>query len=154
MFIGAKVFGITVDVIFFFVGFGNVPLAMVLYALTSVPLGMSTVVSSTMLTNTIEYAEWKFGSRQEGLISSTQTLSAKIGMALSAGVIGIVLETANYVPNQVTSETQNMIHGAFTLFAAVLGVVSVVPMLFNRFTDKEHKKIVMELEERRRQAET
>ncbi len=94
VFIGAKVFGITVDVIFFFVGFGNVPLAMVLYALTS------------------------------------------------------------YVPNQVTSETQNMIHGAFTLFAAVLGVVSVVPMLFNRFTDKEHKKIVMELEERRRQAET
>ena len=154
VFIGAKVFGITVDVIFFFVGFGNVPLAMVLYALTSVPLGMSTVVSSTMMTNTIEYAEWKFGSRQEGLISSTQTLSAKIGMALSAGVIGIVLETANYVPNQVTSETQNMIHGAFTLFAAVLGVVSVVPMLFNRFTDKEHKKIVMELEERRRQAET
>ncbi len=111
-------------------------------------------MSSTMLTNTIEYAEWKFGSRQEGLISSTQTLSAKIGMALSAGVIGIVLETANYVPNQVTSETQNMIHGAFTLFAAVPGVVSVVPMLFNRFTDKEHKKIVMELEERRRQAET
>lgn len=94
VFIGAKVFGITVDVIFFFVGFGNVPLAMVLYALTS------------------------------------------------------------YVPNQVTSETQNMIHGAFTLFAAVPGVVSVVPMLFNRFTDKEHKKIVMELEERRRQAET
>ncbi len=94
VFIGAKVFGITVDVIFFFVGFGNVPLAMVLYALTS------------------------------------------------------------YVPNQVTSETQNMIHGAFTLFAAVLGVVSVVPMLFNRFTDKEHKKIVAELEERRKRAET
>ncbi len=154
VFIGAKVFGITVDVIFFFVGFGNVPLAMVLYALTSVPLGMSTVVSSTMLTNTIEYAEWKFGSRQEGLISSTQTLSAKIGMALSAGVIGIVLETANYVPNQVTSETQSMIHGAFTLFAAVLGMISIIPMLFNRFTDKEHKKIVAELEERRKRAET
>lgn len=154
VFIGAKVFGIVVDVIFFFAGFQNVPLAMVLYALTSIPLGMSTVVSSTMLTNTIEYAEWKFGNRQEGLISSTQTLTAKIGMALSAGVIGIVLETAGYVPNQVTSETQAGIHGAFTLFAAVLGMIAVVPMLFNRFTDKEHKKIVLELEARRKQAET
>lgn len=154
VFIGAKVFGITVDVVFFFVGFHNVPLAMVLYALTSIPLGISAVVASTMLTNTIEYAEWKFGNRQEGLISSTQTLSAKIGMALSAGVTGIVLEAADYVPNQVTSKTQFMIHGAFTLFAAVLGMFSIMPMLFNSFTDKEHKKIVMELEERRKQAET
>lgn len=153
IFIGAKVFGIIVDVVFFFVGFQNIPLAMILYALTSIPLGMSAVVSTTMLTNTIEYAEWKFGNRQEGLISSTQTLTAKIGMALSAGVIGIVLETAGYVPNQVTDRTQAMIHGAFTLFAAVLGLISIIPMLFNQFTDKEHAKIVKELEQRRKQTD-
>lgn len=153
IFIGAKVFGIIVDVVFFFVGFQNIPLAMILYALTSIPLGMSAVVSATMLTNTIEYAEWKFGNRQEGLISSTQTLTAKIGMALSAGVIGIVLETAGYVPNQVTDRTQAMIHGAFTLFAAVLGLISIIPMLFNQFTDKEHAKIVKELEQRRKQTD-
>ena len=104
-----------------------------------------------MLTNTIEYAEWKFGNRQEGLISSTQTLTAKIGMALSAGVTGIVLEVANYVPNHVTSETQMMLHGAFTLFCAVIGAISIVPMLFNKFTDKEHERIVEELKVRRRQ---
>lgn len=153
VFIGSRVFGIIVDVVFFFAGFKNVPLVMFLYALTSIPLGMSAVVSATMLTNTIEYAEWKFGNRQEGLISSTQTLTAKIGMALSAGVIGAVLEIADYVPNHVTTETQVMIHGAFTLFCAVIGVLSIVPMLFNKFTDKEHERIVKELEERRRQAE-
>lgn len=153
VFIGSRVFGIIVDIVFFFAGFENVPLVMFLYALTSIPLGMSAVVSATMLTNTIEYAEWKFGNRQEGLISSTQTLTAKIGMALSAGVIGIVLEIADYVPNHVTTETQAMIHGAFTLFCAVIGGLSIIPMLFNKFTDKEHEKIVKELEERRRQAE-
>ncbi len=153
VFIGSRVFGILVDIVFFFAGFENVPLVMFLYALTSIPLGMSAVVSATMLTNTIEYAEWKFGNRQEGLISSTQTLTAKIGMALSAGVIGIVLEIADYVPNHVTTETQAMIHGAFTLFCAVIGGLSIIPMLFNKFTDKEHEKIVKELEERRRQAE-
>lgn len=46
-----------------------------------------------------------------------------------------------------------MIHGAFTLFCAVLGVLAVIPMFFNKFTDKEHEKIVKELEERRKQAE-
>ncbi len=153
VFIGSRVFGIVVDIVFFFAGFENVPLVMFLYALTSIPLGMSAVVSATMLTNTIEYAEWKFGNRQEGLISSTQTLTAKIGMALSAGVIGAVLEIADYVPNQVTTETQTMIHGAFTLFCAVIGGLSIVPMLFNKFTDKEHERIVKELEERRRQSE-
>ena len=106
-----------------------------------------------MVTNTIEYAEWKFGNRQEGLISSTQTLTAKIGMALSAGVTGLVLEMANYVPNQVTSETQMMIHGAFTLFCAVIGVLAIIPMLFNKFTDKEHARIVAELAERKKQQE-
>lgn len=104
VFIGSKIFGIIVDVIFYFVGFKNIPLVMVLYAMTSIPLGISSVVSATMLTNTIEYAEWKFGKRQEGLISSTQTLSAKISMALSAGVTGIVLEAAHYVPNHVTAD--------------------------------------------------
>lgn len=153
VFIGSRIFGIIVDVIFFFVGFENVPLTMFLYALTSIPLGMASVVSATMLTNTIEYAEWKFGNRQEGLISSTQTLTAKIGMALSAGVIGIVLEVANYVPNQVTSETQMMIHGAFTLFCAIIGAISIIPMLFNKFTDKEHKRIVEELELRKQQSQ-
>ena len=153
VFIGSRVFGIIVDVVFFFAGFENVPLVMFLYALTSIPLGMSSVVSATMLTNTIEYAEWKFGNRQEGLISSTQTLTAKIGMALSAGVIGAVLEIANYVPNQVTPQTQNMIHGAFTLFCAAIGVLAIIPMLFNKFTDKEHERIVKELEARKQQAE-
>lgn len=116
-----------------------------------IPLGMSSVVSATMLTNTIEYAEWKFGNRQEGLISSTQTLTAKIGMALSAGVIGAVLEIADYVPNHVTDETQMMIHGAFTLFCAVIGVLAIIPMLFNKFTDKEHERIVEELRIRKQQ---
>lgn len=149
VFIGARVFGIIVDVIFFFAGFENIPLVMFLYALTSIPLGISSVVSATMLTNTIEYAEWKFGNRQEGLISSTQTLTAKIGMALSAGVIGAVLEIADYVPNHVTSETQMMMHGAFTLFCAFIGVLAIIPMLFNKFTDKEHQRIMNELAERK-----
>lgn len=153
IFIGASIFGIVVDVVFFFAGFENVPLVMLLYALTSVPLGIKSVVAATMITNTIEYAEWKFGKRQEGLISSMQTLSAKIGMALSAGVTGIVLEVANYVPNHVTSETQTMIHVAFTLVGAVIGVCGVIPMLFNKFTDKEHERIVVELAERKKQAE-
>ena len=151
VFIGSRVFGIVVDVVFFFAGFENIPLVMFLYALTSIPLGMSSVVSATMLTNTIEYAEWKFGNRQEGLISSTQTLTAKIGMALSAGVTGAVLELADYVPNHVTDETQMMIHGAFTLFCAVIGVLAIIPMLFNKFTDKEHERIVEELRIRKQQ---
>lgn len=151
VFIGARVFGIIVDVIFFFAGFENIPLVMFLYALTSIPLGISSVVSATMLTNTIEYAEWKFGNRQEGLISSTQTLTAKIGMALSAGVIGAVLEIADYVPNHVTNETQMMMHGAFTLFCAFIGVLAIIPMLFNKFTDKEHQRIMNELAERKSQ---
>ena len=151
VFIGSRVFGIVVDVVFFFAGFENIPLVMFLYALTSIPLGMSSVVSATMLTNTIEYAEWKFGNRQEGLISSTQTLTAKIGMALSAGVTGAVLEIADYVPNHVTDETQMMIHGAFTLFCAVIGVLAIIPMLFNKFTDKEHERIVEELRIRKQQ---
>lgn len=60
---------------------------------------------------------------------------------------------ANYVPNHVTGETQMMIHGAFTLLCAVIGVLAIIPMLFNKFTDKEHAKIVAELAERKKQQE-
>lgn len=154
IFIGSKVIGIVVDIIFFFVGFSNISLAMLLYALCSVPLGVSSVASSTMLTNTIEYAEWKFGRRQEGLISSTQTLSAKIGMAVSAGVTGLLLQIANYVPNQVqTYSTKMIIHGGFTLFCAVIALIGIIPMIFNNFNDKRHAEIMEELAERRNVAQ-
>ncbi|MDR0642850.1 MAG: glycoside-pentoside-hexuronide (GPH):cation symporter [Treponema sp.] len=99
LFIFACVWGAISNFIFFFVGYGNVTAAMVMFFLTSIPTGLLMVLVSSMIANTIEYAEWKTGQRREGLISSTQTFLAKVCIAIGGGLSGLVLTIVNYQPN-------------------------------------------------------
>lgn len=151
LYIVASVFGIVVNGLFFSVGYSNLTAVLVLYGLSSLPTGTTVVLIGSMIANTIEYAEWMTGQRREGLISSTQTFVAKLGLAAGAGLSGIVLMAANYVPNvEQTKETLSIFHGSFTIVVMVLWFVGIIPMLFNNLTDEKHAQIVVELEERRK----
>ncbi len=46
------------------------------------------------MANTVEYNEWKTGSREEGLIFSLRPFTAKLGSALMQGLVSIVLIAA------------------------------------------------------------
>jgi GPH family glycoside/pentoside/hexuronide:cation symporter/probable glucitol transport protein GutA len=146
----ACAFGAVVNAVFFFIGYGNVTAVMVLYFLASFPLGVLMVLMSSMIVNTIEYAEWKTGQRREGLISSSQTFLAKLCMAIGGGVSGLILTISHYVPNQAqTPETLSTFHFAMTLLVAAGLAFGIIPMLFNDLTDKKYKEITAELAQRK-----
>lgn len=150
LFIAASIFSAITNTAFFFAGYTNIPLVCVLYGLSMIPFGINMIVLQSMITNTIEYAEYKFGQRSEGLITSTRTMIAKFGMALGAGLSGVILTVAHYVPNvEQSAETLQVIHFAFTLAAAILALIGIIPMFFNKLTEKRHAEIVAELESKK-----
>ena len=55
-----------------------------------------------MVTDTIEYGEWKTGIRTEGLINSAASFGQKIGNGLSNVVMGAILAAGGYVGTAAT----------------------------------------------------
>ena len=67
-------------------------------------LGTATVV----LADVVDYGEYKFGSRNESITFSIQTLMVKFTSAMGALLTGAALTWTGYVPNAVQSEATLM----------------------------------------------
>lgn len=52
--------------------------------------------AATFIIDCIDYGEWKTGKRSEGTISCAQSVTAKLGTAVGAGVIGILMGITGY----------------------------------------------------------
>lgn len=149
VFLGACIYGVLSNLLFFFTGYSDRTMVFVMIALTGVSFGFILVLESAMIADTIEYAQWKTGQRREGLISSTQTFVSKLCLALSGGLIGLILTVTGYAPGQVqTGTTLSAFHGIMTLVVAAAFALAMIPMFFYGLTEEVHAGIVQELEKR------
>lgn len=97
-----------------------------------------------------DYAEWKFGQRADGLMSSSLTFINKFGMAIGGFIASFFLGLVGFVANQEQSAAVlNMI--IFLRFGMpVLGyVVSLISMMFYEINEKRYKEIREELDQRK-----
>lgn len=90
--------------------FGNIaPTNGILIALAGIVVklggGLTLGISTVMLADVVDYGEFKFGSRNESVIFSVQTLLVKSASAISGWLIGMGLSLVGYVPNTIQSET-------------------------------------------------
>ena len=67
--------------------------------------GFSTVLTSVMLADAVDYGEWKLGYRSESIVFSMQTFMVKVAMAVSGMVIGLGLAAFGFTANQPQSPT-------------------------------------------------
>ncbi|MFD0618365.1 MFS transporter [Paenibacillus sp. GCM10027629] len=136
--------------ILFFAGYNSVMFVLIIIGLQGLQLGIMSVVASSMLTDTMEYAEWKTGQRNEGVITSSNSFVTKFATAISAGLIGIILSITNYVPNvQQQAGTLMGIHASMSIVPAITVLISILPLLFYDLNNKKHTEIVAMLKETR-----
>lgn len=86
-----------------------------------------------MLPECSDFAEWKFGQRADGLMSSSLTFINKLGMAVGGFIASFFLGMVNFIPNQEqTGTVLDMI--VFLRFGIpILGyVASLISMIFYR----------------------
>ena len=103
----------------------------------------------SMYADCADYGEWKSGRRTTALVFSTVQFSHKMGLAVGAGLAGIILSWFGFVANETqTAESMAGIRFMFSVFPAVFALMGIVAIYFYRIDSKMTRQIEQELLER------
>ena len=114
--------------------------------------GFTNTLNWALISDAVEYGEWKTGNRSEGVVYSFFTFFRKLSQAVAAYVPGIVLAWVGYVPNAVqTPKAIEGIKGLMFIYPGAMAVFTFLLMFFcYKLTDKRFREIVEELEGRKK----
>lgn len=104
-----------------------------------------------MYADTADYGEWKSGRRTTGLVFSALQFAQKMGLAVGAGLSGIILSLFGFIANEVQTETS--IYGIrlmFSIFPALLAASSAAVIFFYPLSEEKVMTIEAELRQRHR----
>lgn len=102
-----------------------------------------------MVSDTIDYGEWKTGVRTEGLVNSACSFGYKIGNGIGSALLGLILEVGGYVGEAAvqTAEALVSIKICFVWIPVLIYVIGLVIMKFYHL-DKEFSGILEDLKKR------
>ena len=99
-----------------------------------------------MVGDSLEYGDWKLGKRQEGLAASMLSFGVKLATALCAPVV-MLLFAVGYVPNAEQTEAAKLgINFMVNMLPAIIAVLSCVPLIWYKLSDKRVSEIRADLE--------
>ena len=103
-----------------------------------------------MVTDTIEYGEWKTGIRTEGLINSAASFGQKIGNGLSSVLLGAILSIGGYVGTAASQSASAItaIRTSYIYVPIILTVIQIIVLFFYHL-DEEYDSILNDLKSRR-----
>ena len=106
-------------------------------------------VIGALLADTIEYGEWKTGSRTVGIASSANSFGSKLGAGLSIGLAGWLLAFSGYNGNLAAQPpmAERMIQ-IVNIYIPLIGYILIFILMFFYKLDKDYGRIMAELEER------
>jgi|AGTN01.1.fsa_nt_gi sugar (Glycoside-Pentoside-Hexuronide) transporter len=119
--------------------------------LTGLPENIKGILYWNMISDSVDYAEWKTGFRNDGLVYSIEGCASKIIGAVGAMFTGIVINAIDFVPNAV-SQSEATMKGLFYIPQIVLiasALLTTIPYFFYDVDKKKYESILKELEERR-----
>lgn len=106
-------------------------------------------VSTGMLSDCIEYGDWKYGIRQEGLTYSYMSFGVKLATAVGGSATVLLLAASGFVPNAEQTEAAKMgINAVVNLAPAVCIIISMIPLFWYKLDKKMMDQIRVELDER------
>jgi GPH family glycoside/pentoside/hexuronide:cation symporter len=128
--------------------FGGTVLSYVIF--TSLAFFGTSFVNSlnwAFVSDTVEYGEWKTGTRTEGLVYCGMTFFRKCSQAIAGFVPGFALALVGYVPNiDQTVEAKAGITGLIFIYPAALAIITVIVMsLFYTLNERRYKEIITDL---------
>mgnify|MGYP002520576997 FL=1 len=121
--------------------------------IAGIPSGFGNIITYAMIGDTVEYLELKTGERAEGICFAMQTLINKIGMAVGAFVGVLAYYMAGVAANDASSVTPE---GKDTMWFMLVGIaaisffLTVIPLFFYKFNEKEQQAAKTEIEARKR----
>ncbi|MBS6629169.1 MAG: MFS transporter [Clostridiales bacterium] len=122
--------------------------------MTAIPLEFKNLIQKEMEAETVDYIEWKSGTRVEGIMLSIMSFTGKIENTLSSSIGLAVLGFTGYIQHTEGSLTQNTetnwaLFLLTTLVPAIGYLLMLVPMHFYNITGDGHRKMMKEIMARR-----
>jgi melibiose permease len=102
-------------------------------------LGLGMVLTTVLLSDTVEYGELKTGRRSEAIVFSVQTFVVKLATGLSMAVVGGGLALFGFV----SSEDELLVQSDTTIFGIrlLMFVLPIIGMLLSRYIFNKFHKI-------------
>lgn len=102
-----------------------------------------------MVSDTIDYGEWKTGNRTEGLVNSACSFGYKIGNGLGSAILGAIIALGGYV-DSATVQSVGAVFSVKLAFAIIpiLIYVIIIVLLQGYKLDKEFDGIIEDLKQR------
>lgn len=140
--------------LFFFIPAEQFLLMVIVNCLGTILAGPMPVLVWAMYADTADYGEWKSERRTTALIFSALQSAQKLGLMVGAGLSGIILSLFGYVANEIQTETSMLgIRLMFSIFPAILALLSGVAFYFYPLTDERMVEVESELKKRHAEAE-
>jgi sugar (glycoside-pentoside-hexuronide) transporter len=130
----------------------HIPLFLTLYIAACLATSITITSAFAMIAETVDYHEWKFGSRREGLLSAGISLSTKLGMALGTAGFAYVLGASGYQPGHPSALASAAIAASYYGGAVVLLSLQVLVVLAWPM-DRLHDQIQRDLRARQTAAQ-
>ena len=97
--------------------------------------GFSTVLQTVLLSDTVEYGQWKVGHRSESITFSVQTFVVKLATGLASGVVGIGLTAVGFRADQI--QEMSTVYG----MRAIMFIIPVMALLAALYTFNRYHKL-------------
>ena len=143
---------VVIRVIAYFIGFDTIPqmlIVIVLMALGNIPITLIGIAQKALLSDSIDYMEWKTGKRKEGITFSLQNLTSKMIDALKSFLFALIFTLVHY-DSKAAVQPPEFIDAQWPLFMLLPALASflyLVPFIFIKDDKKQKAQIEKELAE-------
>ncbi len=135
----------------FFIGPNDKNILFIISAVLGAFAGISLIVHPSMLADTIHFAQWRTGTKQEGAYFSIFTFVNKSSMALANVAVGLTLQWSGFLPNIAQSlTTQNWIKFGYAFFPATAFALGALLLSFYPLNKRKNERILRFIDERGR----
>lgn len=124
---------------------------LVMLFLVGLQFGAVTLMPMIMVTDCVDYYEYKTGKRLEGPAFSLLTLTIKICLAIGAAIGLIMIQVSGYSAEaaEMTQHTKNLVYFAYVELPGIFSLLSAFPILKYDISGAKKKEITDALQERR-----
>lgn len=117
--------------LFFVTPADNYGLMITINCIGALLIGPTPPLVWAMYTDTADYCEWKTGRRITALTFSSLQFAQKLGLAVGAGLTGIILGWFGFVANEAqTAESMMGIRFLFSIMPAALAIAGAMAIFF------------------------
>ena len=130
-------------------GGGSIPVIIITSLIRGIGNACGGATMWAMVSDTIDYGEWKTGYRTEGLVNSACSFGYKIGNGIGSALLGLILEICGYVgtASVQTASAVTSIRICFVWIPIVVFAGCFIILRFYRLDD-EFSDIIDDLQKR------